>query len=133
MENTENLEILFAEDEEELRRGVSLYFRKFGYKVTEAANGLACIEKIKEKESTGKGFDLILLDMMMPEMTGLEVLDFLHRTGLRIPVLLITGYLDVRPEDEHSREMIIGMLHKPFSPSELIESTHTILQRSRIS
>ncbi|MGE4497036.1 MAG: response regulator [Deferribacterales bacterium] len=131
MENTDKLEILFAEDEEELRRGVCLYFRKFGYKVTEAANGLSCIQKIKDRENSGKDFDLILLDVMMPEMTGLEVLDYLHRSGRRIPVLLITGYLDVRPEEEYVKEMVIGLLHKPFSPSELIESTHTILQRSK--
>jgi CheY-like chemotaxis protein len=132
METISKQEILFVEDEEELRRGVSLIFRKNGFSVTEASNGVACLRRLMEKDRSGGKYDLLVLDIMMPEMTGLDVLEFLHRKEINIPVLLITGYTDMTPADECMKSREIELLNKPFNPSELMEAVHKIIKRSKV-
>lgn len=127
MNDTGKLEILIADDEEELRRGLSLYFKKLNYAVTEAVSGLACIETIKEREQSGKPFDLIILDIIMPEATGVEVVDYVYQRELKTPILLMSGCFDIGLDEKYGK-MAIELLHKPFDPSELIESVNAVLK-----
>lgn len=132
MENNK-YNILFAEDEEELRRGVVLAYKKHGYYVQEASNGLKCAELITESEECGFMFDLLVIDIMMPEMTGLEVLKFIKNKGIKIPVLLITGYSDLKPDADLIENIELHMLNKPFNPAELIKATEKILHKTGAS
>jgi sigma-B regulation protein RsbU (phosphoserine phosphatase) len=80
--------LLVVDDEELNREGLARRLQKHGYAVTAAASGREAIEVLG-----GRRFDLVLLDIMMPGMTGLEVLKFLRRVDSRIdlPIVMVTA------------------------------------------
>ena len=80
--------ILIADDEELNREGLARRLQRHGYETTLAENGLRAIELLGERQ-----FDLLLLDVMMPEMNGLEVLKFVRRVDslLDLPIIMVTA------------------------------------------
>jgi len=115
--------ILLVEDEEKLARFVELELNHEGYAVTKAFTGR---EGLKEAE-TGD-FDLILLDIMLPELNGMEVLRRLRRTS-NIPVIMLTA------RDE-TMDIVAGLdqgaddyITKPFTIEELLARIRTALRK----
>ena len=93
---SENLKICLIEDDENLRFTIKELLQKQGNKVVEAKNGKVGIEVLKKEETFP---DLILLDLMMPEMNGFEFLNEIKGTKFKsIPVLVLTG-ADLQDED----------------------------------
>ncbi len=93
---SENLKICLIEDDENLRFTIKELLQKQGNKVVEAKNGKVGIEVLKKDETLP---DLILLDLMMPEMNGFEFLNEIKGTKFKsIPVLVLTG-ADLQDED----------------------------------
>jgi DNA-binding response OmpR family regulator len=91
MEETMNAEassILLVDDEELNSEGLARHLRRHGYEVIVARSGPAAIELLGDRR-----FDVILLDIMMPGMSGLEVLKFLRRIDLLIdlPIIMVTA------------------------------------------
>lgn len=82
--------ILLAEDDETNRQMLRMYLEKKGFEVEGVGNGLEVLESLEAATSDSKPFDLILLDWMMPVLTGLEALRRL-RTKLDIPVIMLTA------------------------------------------
>lgn len=113
------MKILIADDELRLRKVVALYMRRCGHEVIEAENGAQAFEMAKEQNP-----DVLVLDVMMPQMTGLEATikcrqdDQLKNT----PVILLTanaGEKDYKLGQEAGANKYIT---KPFSPKELMEA-----------
>jgi serine phosphatase RsbU (regulator of sigma subunit) len=86
--NTECRSLLIVDDEELNREGLARRLERYGYAVTCAANGRQAIELLGESR-----FDLVLLDVMMPGMNGLEVLKFLRRVDslIDLPIIMVTA------------------------------------------
>jgi DNA-binding response OmpR family regulator len=108
--------ILVAEDQLHVRRLIEMKLKTLGYRVTTVENGQEAIE-IATKILP----DLILLDVMMPLMTGFEVLSRLkqHAKTKKIPVILVTAQ---SKEEEILHGLELGAedyISKPFSPNEL--------------
>jgi len=82
----EALDILVVEDEHKLANAIAEGLLRNGYQVTVAYSGEAAIEKLRDHN-----FDLILLDIMLPRMGGLETLRELRRDGFKMPVLALTS------------------------------------------
>lgn len=118
--------ILIVDDEERIRRLLKLYLTKEGYYTQEAEDGHSAIEKIQTEE-----FDLVLLDIMLPGMSGLEVVTEVRKTS-EIPVLMITA----RGEENHRVEGLLAgaddYIVKPFSPREVMLRVAAILKRTRV-
>lgn len=118
--------ILIVDDEERIRKLLKLYLTKEGYVTHEAEDGLSAIEMILTEE-----FDLVLLDIMLPGMSGLEVVEKVRKTN-EIPILMITA----RGEENHRVEGLqVGAddyIVKPFSPREVMLRVAAILKRTRI-
>jgi DNA-binding response OmpR family regulator len=120
--------ILVAEDQQHVRKLITYKLENNGYQVVTAENGAEALEKIREILPT-----LILLDVMMPLMTGFEVLAALkqdERTK-NIPVLLVTAQ---SKEEEILRGLELGAedyITKPFSPNELAARVKKALLRIR--
>lgn len=119
--------IVVAEDQHHIRSLIEYKLRNSGYTVFGVGDGAAALQKVVEIKP-----DLVLLDVMMPLMTGFEVLAALKQNEetRMIPVLLVTAQ---SKEDEIVKGLDLGAedyITKPFSPNELAARVKTILLRS---
>lgn len=118
--------ILIVEDELTLQETLAYNLKHQGYTVETASNGLEAIQKVKDDQP-----DLILLDIMLPDMDGFEVCRVIRR-DMNIPILMLTAR-----DDEIDR--VVGLevgaddyLTKPFSMRELIARIKALLRRVRM-
>ena len=83
----ETKQILVVDDEHDIRLTLHTLLETLGYAVEEAENGRVAYEKLKEKK-----YDLMMLDILMPEMTGFELLDVLSKEkDIQIPVIILSA------------------------------------------
>lgn len=109
--------ILTCDDEKHIVRLIQVNLERQGYEVITAFNGAECLEKVKEDRP-----DLIVLDVMMPEMTGFEVLDALKQNPEteNIPVIMLTARAQDSDVLRGWQSGVECYLTKPFNPMELI-------------
>ena len=119
---TSKKKILVAEDEEETRELIAVKLQKAGYDVFEAGDGAEALKLAQENVP-----DLILSDILMPVMDGLEFLEKLRATesGKDIPFIVVTakGYL----KSHFERIGVDGFIIKPCLPEELITKVKEVL------
>ena len=97
--------ILVVEDEKPVRDLVTTMLSRLGYTVVSCANGHEALARCRERD-----FDLVLLDMIMPQMNGIDVINHLRDAGKQTQTLLMTGYgVDVEGADPET-----PILSKPF-------------------
>jgi CheY-like chemotaxis protein/two-component sensor histidine kinase len=119
-----NARILLVDDEEAVLRAGSCILEQFGYDVAAFLNPIDALEKFTDDSGS---FDLVLTDLTMPKMTGLELSKALKKIRPDIPVILCTGYgLDIKPSDLIECG-IAEMVIKPMIPGELAEILNRIL------
>jgi DNA-binding response OmpR family regulator len=122
---TQNKRILVVDDEPNIREVVELYLRRDGFTVEVAADGeaaLAAMERIIP--------DLIVLDLMMPVVDGIEVTRALRQSELDIPIIMLTAKGE---ETDRIRGLELGAddyVTKPFSPKELVARVKAVLRRA---
>lgn len=116
--------IVVVEDEEAIRTGVVDALTISGYDALDAADGLAGLNLVRSAEP-----DLVLLDLAMPKMDGLEVLTELRRTHATLPIIILTAR---GSEDDRVRGLKLGAddyVVKPFSARELLARVEAVLRR----
>jgi len=116
--------VLVVEDEPAIRRGIVDVLTYAGYAVREAADGQEGLDKAFEA-----GVDLLLLDLVMPEKDGFEVLEQVRRSGSGLPVIILTAR---GSEDDRVRGLQGGAddyVVKPFSAKELLARVEAVLRR----
>jgi CheY-like chemotaxis protein len=121
--------ILVADDDPQMRRLVRSILERDGYEVTEAADGLDALEQVENKP-----FDLMLLDVDMPRLDGLGVLEELRARikTLGVPVIVLTA----RTDDTETRVLDLGaqdFLNKPVQPASLQARVKAVLRRARLA
>lgn len=119
--------ILVAEDEELVRTMARRTLEREGYCVVEAANGVEALQKAAE---AGESLDLLLTDIVMPEMGGRELAATLRRERPTLPILFMSGYTHEREAQLNSGEGVSHFLHKPFTLHELRERVRLALDES---
>jgi excisionase family DNA binding protein len=115
--------VLIVDDDEGLREYVRTRLEAEGYAVREAASAEAGLQVLEEATP-----DLVLLDVMMPEVDGWEMLRLVqerHGVGT-IPVVMFSGKADA-PADEAASRGAQGFIGKPFDPQELVDQTKQLL------
>ena len=119
--------ILLVDDDVKLSSMVKEYLEPLGYEIETAETGKSGVEK-----ATNGGFDAVILDVMLPEMNGFEVLKEIRKTSA-VPVLMLTAL-----GDESDR--IVGLelgaddyLPKTFSSRELLARLRSVIRRSSIT
>ncbi len=117
--------ILIIDDDEKLNHLLGKFLKDFGYDLVSAITPSSGFKRIKEKKP-----DLIILDVMLPEMDGFEVCKTIRRTS-RIPIIMLTARGDLT-------DKVVGLelgaddyLPKPFEPRELVARIQSILRRTR--
>ena len=116
--------ILIVDDDERLREFVRVNLEMEGYSVREAASAEEGLTALEDEPP-----DLILLDVMMPQVDGWEMLQRVHeRHGVgAIPVIMFSGKVDEGQLAEATKQGASGVLGKGFDPQELIESAKRAL------
>ena len=119
------MRLLIADDEVEITRALRTVLERQNYAVDTAENGKEALDSI-----LSGNYDGVILDVMMPEMDGLQVLRQMREKGCRIPVLLLTarGSLDHRVEGLDAGAD--DFLPKPFAITELLARVRAMLRRS---
>lgn len=115
------IKILIAEDEYRIRRLVKDYLKREEFEIIEAENGQIALEKFYEEK-----FDLLILDIMMPELDGWKVCKTIRKDS-DIPIIMLTAKSE---EEDHLRGYDIGAseyIAKPFSPKILVAKVKSIL------
>ena len=118
--------LLLVEDDLTLRQALTFNLTREGYDVTSAADGEAALEAARNER-----LDLILLDVMLPGMSGVEVLRVLRREGVTTPVIILSAKRD---EIDRVVGLKIGAddyVAKPFSRPELLARVEAVLRRHR--
>jgi two-component system response regulator ResD len=119
----QKIHVLVVDDEWNMRNLLKIYLTKNGFQVTEAVNGY---EAIKLTEQTA--FDLILLDIMMPDMDGWDVCKKMRETQ-QTPILMLTARTETKDKVRGFQLGADDYLVKPFDPEELIARCYALLRR----
>lgn len=123
--------IMVVDDDEMATKAVVQLLARRGYTMLSAASGPECLAKLAE----GQVPDVLVLDVVMPEMTGLEVCHTLRSDGrfADLPVILLTGCDDLETRSAGMKLGVSEFLCKPFAHHELIQRIENQLEARRIA
>ncbi|HNS62909.1 MAG TPA: response regulator, partial [Anaerolineaceae bacterium] len=119
--------ILVVDDEERIVRFVRLNLEHDGFRVVEAYRGMQALDKVRTEMP-----DLVILDVMMPDVDGFEVLKTIRQAST-VPVIMLTAKGE---EDDRVRGLELGAddyVTKPFSPRELVSRVRAVLRRNELA
>ncbi len=118
--------ILVVDDEEIMRSFLEQALESHGYKVLLAKNGLEGVEVFKQNKDK---INLIILDMLMPKMSGSEALNKMQEIDPNIKVIIASGYSDEEKLNAIKSMDIAGFIQKPFKLKDLLSRIRTILDK----
>ena len=116
--------ILFVEDEREVLDFASNALEEFGYQVYSASNGFEALEIVKSKKYQ---FDLLVTDLVMPDMNGKDLSEKIYAYLPDVQVLFVSGYADDSIVNSGELEEDLNFLQKPYSVRNLLQKVRTIL------
>lgn len=114
--------VLLAEDDHDFRELLAVALRDAGYAVTTCATGMELVDRLSAYllDDGGERFDVVVSDVRMPGVTGMEVLGGLGEPGRRPPVILFTAFGDRETHELARRLGAVAMLDKPFTVDALL-------------
>lgn len=121
------IKVLFLEDEDTIREVLKEYMMVSGYQVTEAADGEQAIQMLEKQ-----AFDLAVLDIMVPEIDGFGVLEYIREKGLGMGVIMLTALEDDASQVKAFNHFADDYVIKPVSPIILLKRMETIMRRIRL-
>lgn len=127
MENNRIKRILLIDDDEFIVRLLSLLLSKAGYEIVPATNGKEAKQVLSEQS-----VDLIILDLMMPEMDGLAFLNWLRReNSTTLPIIVLTSMVAADTGQQIAAAGGAMLVYKPIKVPDLLEKIHQIEQTLR--
>lgn len=122
MQIKKNINILIVDDEDALREVLSNELSKSGYQTMAAPDGEEALGMIKKNN-----FDLILLDIRMPKVEGIEVLKYVHKNYPKTKVIMMTGFGDLKHAMEAKEHGAVDFITKPFDLTEVVNTINNVL------
>ena len=119
------IRVLFLEDEPTIQEVTTEYFKLAGYDVTTVQDGESAIQALKENV-----YDLAVLDIMVPKISGMEVLAFLRETYPTMAAIMLTALEDEQMQVKAFNLYADDYIIKPFSPILLMKRMETVLHRT---
>jgi two-component system cell cycle response regulator CpdR len=116
--------ILLAEDDESLLKFLTLALERAGHKVMATSDGLQALDALDGPEA----FDLLLTDIVMPGMDGIELSQKATKKQPHLKVMFITGFAAVAMNHKQPAQSAPRILSKPFHLNDLVEQVETLLQ-----
>ncbi len=118
------LKLLLVDDEDDFRRATSAALGRRGFTVSEAASGEEALEAIRKDRP-----DIVLLDLKMPGMSGIETLQIIRKQDEALPVIILTGHGDYDAAIAGIKLAIVDFLHKPIDMDYLGSRIRDLLER----
>src|SRR5215471_19164470 len=119
--------ILVVDDESEIREGLELLLKTEGYQVASAETALSGLSRLEEKP-----FDLMLLDVSLPDRNGIELLKDVHRHDPHLPIVLITAYGSIEMARAAFKSGAMDYITKPWSNDELLAQVAQAVEARRL-
>ncbi|MFC1462745.1 response regulator, partial [Verrucomicrobiota bacterium] len=123
-ERTGPVTILVAEDNEAVLRVVAWALEREGFAVLKTRTGTEALAKYRQDPD---GIDLVIADVVMPHMGGIELVDHIRRLRPDARLLYISGYLDRQEIEDAIAESGIPALQKPFAPQTLVDKARAAI------
>lgn len=120
--NQKNKRVLLVEDERHIRILVSSILRRKGFETVEAGNGREALRCLRDEPP----FNLIITDLNMPELSGVDLLKALRSTRPDVPIIVISAYTATDWAREALEHAVVA-LQKPFSHSQLVDTVNNVL------
>ncbi|RJP66756.1 MAG: response regulator [Candidatus Abyssobacteria bacterium SURF_17] len=120
---TEKQKILLVDDDPEFRRAMKKLFEKSGYDVTAAGDGEEALEALGKSR-----FDLIISDLRMPRLDGIELMEEIKRKKVNVPVIFITGYGEVESYMDAMNLGAFEYINKPVKGQEILSVARKALE-----
>ena len=117
------MNILIVEDDKDIREGIIEYLSEFGYIMVGAKDGMDALAKFKEND-----FKLVILDINLPFVNGLDVLKEIRKTS-EVPVLMLTAFSDEEYKLKAFTNLADGYIEKPLSLSVLKVRIESLIKR----
>lgn len=118
--------ILLAEDDKSMREFLTIALGKAGHNVTAKEDGLAALAALDDEKAA---FDLLLTDIVMPGMDGIELAQNATRKSPDLKIMFITGFtavaMDIKPQEQTKNARLLS---KPFHLKELVGQVDTLLK-----
>jgi two-component system alkaline phosphatase synthesis response regulator PhoP len=122
----DNLSILLVEDEENLHEALKLNLELEGYEVSSAWDGLSAVKAVQQEY-----FDLVILDIMLPGMDGLTVLESIRIQHNEVPILILSAKNSSADRVTGLKKGADDYLTKPFNLEELMLRVHKLIQKNK--
>ncbi len=119
--------ILIVDDERSIRRTLRDILEMEKYEVAEAEDGLTCLVKVKQDK-----YDVIILDIKMPKMDGMDVMDRLAEVAPDLPVIMISGHGDIDTAVEAVKKGAFDFISKPPDLNRLLITVRNALDKSTL-
>ncbi len=123
--------ILIVEDEKSQRKLLKLALEKAGYDVEEAASGFDALSLLSEESASR--FDLVLLDMVIGEVSGKDILNYIKKRLIDLPVIVITGNSSIDNAVEAMQEGATDFISKPVEMDRLMVSISNAIRMNKLS
>ena len=123
-----NKKILIVDDEKNIRTTISAYLLSLGYELDLAVNGQEALDKLKDSH-----YDLILLDIKMHIMNGIQVLQEMRRIENKTNVIMMTAYGTIENAVESMKLGAVDFLSKPFTLEDLKTVIDSVISREKLS
>ena len=124
--------ILVVDDEPDIRRVVRMALEKLNYYVIEAEDGQQAITLLNEGEHP-MVIDVIITDIRMPNINGIEAMDYLQREYPSVPLIVLTGFPDLDLAMQLMKQGVTDYLVKPVEQEKLASAVANALTQRRIS
>lgn len=118
--------ILIVDDEDSMRNVIAHLLTKFGYSVVSVSSGVDALKAIYNTE-----FDLIIVDMIMPIMSGKDLFYKLKEQNINIPVILSSGFSENSDIEEMKKDGLNALIKKPYLQEELFSVVNSVIKGNR--
>ena len=123
--------VLVVDDEPDVRKVVRMTLEKSGYDVVEAEDGQQAIEEVKKDENSIL-LSLIITDIRMPNMNGIDVLNYYQREWPSVPIIVLTGFPDLEMATSMLQHGVSDYLVKPVESDKLRASVAKALEERQV-
>lgn len=119
--------VLLVDDESHFRFAAKMVLKRAGFDIKDAYNGESALNILVQSQKDNTPFDLLIMDIVMPGMSGIGLLEAMSKANIELPILVVSGISDREMIRELHNKGCSNILFKPFEPRQLIERVNKIL------